>query len=81
MERSRSPGASPRGRRQDDRSGSLWVCGSTFDAVRSTLSAKEGVMANKDKGGSKAQKKAGKTLKEKRAAKKEKAQKGSRGQG
>jgi hypothetical protein len=43
---------------------------------------KEVVMANKDKGGSKAQKKAGKTLKEKRAAKKEKAAKGSRsGQG
>jgi len=40
--------------------------------------AKEVVMANKDKGGSKAQKKAGKTLKEKRAAKKEKAAKGSR---
>jgi hypothetical protein len=38
-------------------------------------------MANKDKGGSKAQKKAGKTLKEKRAAKKEKAAKSSRSQG
>jgi hypothetical protein len=36
---------------------------------------KEDAMANKDKGGSKAAKKAGKSLKEKRAAKKEKAAK------